>query len=331
MKKTWLMAWVSVLLLAFAVSAWAQAAPTPRKKRIAIMDFDYATVHAGVSEIFGQDIDIGKGVADLLVTNLVKDGSYSIIERKALDKILAEQNFSNSDRANPASAAKIGKLLGVDAILVGSITQFGNETKNLGVGGGGGNWHGIGAGSFGHKNSKAIVGLSARIVDIDTGEILAVAEGKGESHRSSTSMLGGGGNWHGFGGGGVNFGSSDFQATIIGEAVKLATDQLTVDVVVGKDKLQTRTIVVQGLVAAVDGGQVILNVGAKAGVKVGDELSVERVTKEIKDPATGQVLRRLSNQIGVVKVSDVDDASSVCTVVSGSGFKTGDAVKTKIQ
>ena len=71
---------------------------------------------------FGQDVDIGKGIADLMVTNLVKDGSYSVIERKALDKIMAEQNFSNSDRANPTSAAKLGKLLGVDAIIVGSIT-----------------------------------------------------------------------------------------------------------------------------------------------------------------------------------------------------------------
>jgi curli biogenesis system outer membrane secretion channel CsgG len=330
MKKTW---WVAgaVLLFAFAVASWGQVAATPRRKRIAIMDFDYATVHAGVSQIFGQDIDIGKGVADLLVTNLVKDGSYSIIERKTMDKILAEQNFSNSDRANPASAAKIGKLLGVDAILVGSITQFGNETKNIGLGGAGGNWGGHGLGGFGHKNSKAIVGLSARLVDIDTGEILAVGEGKGESSRSSTSMLGGGGNWHGFGGGAVDFGSSDFQSTIIGEATKLATDKLTTDVVAGKDKLQVRTIVVQGLVAAVDGGQVILNVGGRAGVKVGDELSVERVSKEIKDPATGQVLRRLSSPIGVVKVTDVDDVSSVCTVVSGSGFKTGDAVKTKMQ
>lgn len=331
MKKTWWMAWVSVLVLAFAVGSWGQAAATPRKKRIAIMDFEYATVHAGISQIFGQDIDIGKGVADLLVTNLVKDGSYSIIERKALDKILAEQNFSNSDRANPATAAKIGKLLGVDAILVGSITQFGNETKNLGLGGVGGNWGGHGLGGFSRKNSKAIVGLSARLVDIDTGEILAVAEGKGESSRSSTSMLGGGGNWRGFGGGAVDFGSSDFQSTIIGEATKLATDKLTTDVVVGKDKLQIRTVVVQGLVAAVDGGQVVLNVGGKAGVKVGDELSVERVSKEIKDPATGQVLRRLSSPIGVVKVTDVDDVSSMCTVVSGSGFKTGDAVKTKTQ
>ncbi len=331
MKKTWWIAWISVLVLAFAVGSWGQAAATPRKKRIAIMDFEYATVHAGISQIFGQDIDIGKGVADLLVTNLVKDGSYSIIERKALDKILAEQNFSNSDRANPATAAKIGKLLGVDAILVGSITQFGNETKNLGLGGVGGNWGGHGLGGFSHKNSKAIVGLSARLVDIDTGEILAVAEGKGESSRSSTSMLGGGGNWRGFGGGAVDFGSSDFQSTIIGEATKLATDKLTTDVVVGKDKLQIRTVVVQGLVAAVDGGQVVLNVGGKAGVKVGDELSVERVSKEIKDPATGQVLRRLSSPIGVVKVTDVDDVSSMCTVVSGSGFKTGDAVKTKTQ
>jgi len=81
----------------------------------------------------------------------------------------------------------------------------------------------------------------------------------------------------------------------------------------------------------VDGGQVILNVGAKSGVKVGDQLNVERVTKEIKDPSTGQVLRRLSTPVGVVKVTDVDDVSSIATAVSGTGFKVGDAVKTVTQ
>src|SRR5579863_9913734 len=70
-------------------AAQTPAAPAAqgRKKRVAIFDFDYATVHAGVSGIFGQDVDIGKGISDLLVTYLVKDGSYSVIERKALDKI----------------------------------------------------------------------------------------------------------------------------------------------------------------------------------------------------------------------------------------------------
>ena len=51
----------------------------------------------------------------------------------------------------------------------------------------------------------------------------------------------------------------------------------------------------------------MLNVGGKAGVKVGDQLSVERVTREIKDPVTGQVIRRLSNPVGVARVTDVDD------------------------
>ena len=331
MKRPIFVATLAVLILSFAGSAFSQAAPAPRKKRVAIFDFDYATVHSNVAAMFGQDVDVGKGISDLLVKYLVKDGTYSVIERKALDKILAEQNFSNSDRANPNSAAKIGKLLGVDAIIVGSITQFGNETKNQGVGGGGGGLGGFGLGGFHHSKSKAIVTLDARIVDIDTAEILAVADGKGESSRESTSMLGGGGNWHGFGGGNVDFGSSDFQSTIIGEAVKSAVEQMSTEVIAGNTKLQVRTVVVDGLVAAVDSGQIILNVGAKAGVKVGDELAVERVTREIKDPATGKVLRRLSSPIGVVKITDVDDVSSIATAVSGSGFKTGDAVKTKTQ
>lgn len=326
MKKAFL-----VVVLATFVCASALLAGAQRKKRVAIMDFDYATVHSSSAAIFGQDIDIGKGIADLLVNDLVKDGTYSVIERKALDKILAEQNFSNSDRANPASAAKIGKMLGVDAIIVGSITQFGDETQNKNIGGAGGNWHGFGAGGFGHKKTKAIVGISARLVDIDTGEILGVADGKGESSRSSTSLLGGGGDWHGFGAGHADFGSSDFQSTIIGEATKLATDQLSSGLVADNGKLEIRQIVVEGLVAAVDSGQVILNVGAKSGVKVGDQLNVERVTREIKDPATGKVLRKMTSPVGVVKVTDVDDVSSVCSVVSGTGFKVGDAAKTITQ
>ena len=179
MKKAFFAAAVlGIVATTWVGTAMAQPAPAPaRKKRVAVFDFDYATVHSGVAAIFGQDVDIGKGISDLLVKYLVKDGSYSVIERKAMDKILGEQNFSNSDRANPTSAAKLGKLLGVDAIIVGSITQFGNDTKNTGVGGGGGGLGGFGLGGFKHSKSKAIVGLDARVVDIDTGEILAVAEG----------------------------------------------------------------------------------------------------------------------------------------------------------
>jgi len=324
-----LLAAVVLSALPLTASAQTAAAPGGRKPRIAILDFEYATVYSNVAAIFGSNVDVGKGVSDLLVNYLVKDGSYSIIERRALDKILAEQNFSNSDRADATSAAKIGKMLGVDAILVGSITQFGNDTKNTNIGGVGGGLGRVGLGGVGRKESKAIVGLSARLINVDTGEILAVAEGMGESKRSSTSLTGGGGGWGGFGGGNVDFGNSNFQNTIIGEAVKASVEKLSADVVSDKGNVATRAVVINGLVAAVTGTQLILNVGGKAGVKVGDQLSVERVGEEIKDPATGRVIRRMTTPVGVVTVVEVDDESAVANVVSGTGFRVKDAVKSK--
>ena len=293
--------------------------PQGRKKRVAVFDFDFTAIPTATVAQLGANVDIGKGVTNLLVKYLVQDGTYSVIERNALDKIMSEQNFSNSDRANPTSAAKIGKLLGVDAMIVGSITQFGNDTKNTNVGGAGGGFGGFGMGGFKHSNSKAIVNIDARIVDIDTAEILGVAEGHGESSRSSTSLTGGGGNWRGFGAGNVDFGSSDFQETILGEAVKASVEQMSAGLIADNTKLTTRTIIVSGLVAAVDGGQVVLNVGAKTGIKVGDQLSIERITRTIKDPATGQVLRQMTTPVGVVRVTDVDDISAVCD----SGFRLG--------
>ena len=99
------------LILAAALVICAGFAPAQQKKRVAVMNFDYATVQSGVQAIFGANQDIGKGIADLLVDKLVNDGTYSVIERKMLDKIIAEQNMSNSDRFDSNSAAKIGKLL----------------------------------------------------------------------------------------------------------------------------------------------------------------------------------------------------------------------------
>lgn len=314
-----------------AAPANGSATPQVRKKRVAILDFDYGTVHSNVSALFGSDIDVGKGITDLLVKYLVKDGTYSVIERKSLDKVMAEQNFSNSDRANPASAAKLGKLLGVDAIIVGSITQFGGESKNTNIGGVGGGFGKLGLGGFGQKKTKAVVAIDARIVDIDTAEILGVADGKGESQRQSTSLLGGGGGWSGFGGGNVDFGSSNFQETIIGEAVNKATEQLSAGLIADNGKLQARVITVEGLVAAVDGKDIVLNVGSKAGLRAGQQLAVQRVTKEIKDPATGKVIRRMSTQVGTIEITDVDDISSVAKALTGTLFKVGDMVKTTTQ
>src|SRR5512146_2781318 len=123
-KKLTLTFVVLVSLVALASSALAQQQPQqqPQKKRVAVINFDYGTVQTSVAAIFGTNQDVGKGISDLLTQKLVQDGKYSVIERSALEKVLSEQNFSNSDRADAATAAKIGRILGVDAIILGSIT-----------------------------------------------------------------------------------------------------------------------------------------------------------------------------------------------------------------
>ncbi len=306
----------------------AEAQGKTRTRRVAILDFDYSTVRTATAALFGTDVDVGQGISDMLVTALVNDGTYSVIEREMLDRILTEQNFASSSRANASSAAQIGQVLGVDAIITGSVTQFGNDTRSTGLGGIGRAARRIGFGGFDRSKHRAIVAIDARIINVDTAEILAVAQGKGESSRKSTSILGGGGSWSGFGAGRVNFGSSNFQETILGEAVRLATDQLSAELVSGSSRIELRQIVVEGLVAAVVDGLVILNVGSDAGVKVGDRMSIERVTREIRDPETGEILRRLSSEVGTIELIDVDAVSSVGRIPVGAEFQIGDLAKT---
>jgi curli biogenesis system outer membrane secretion channel CsgG len=116
---------------AAASAATPAAMPQPRgpKRRVAVMSFDYGTVMSSVQAVFGTNQDVGRGISDLLVMKLVNDGKYSVIERAALEKVLGEQNFSKSNRADSSTAAKIGKVLGVDMIIIGSITQLGATTK----------------------------------------------------------------------------------------------------------------------------------------------------------------------------------------------------------
>ena len=103
----------------------AQAQDKAKRPTVAIMDFDFGTV----AYHWWGDYNIGKGMADQVVDALVNDGSFRVIERKKLDTVLAEQDFSASDRAAPSAAkmSKLGKVLGVRYIIAGSITKFSTE------------------------------------------------------------------------------------------------------------------------------------------------------------------------------------------------------------
>jgi curli biogenesis system outer membrane secretion channel CsgG len=187
---------------------------------VAVMDFDYGTV----DNWWGQ-YDIGKGMADQVVDALVNDGSFRVIERKKLDTVLAEQDFAQSDRADPSAAklAKVGKVLGVRYIIAGSITKFATESR-----GGGMRVKGIGLGG---KKTKSEVALTARVIDATTGEIVASAKGLGESSK-------GGGFDFAKGGFGVGTNSEEWRQSGLGDAQEKACNEFVAALVAKKDRLE---------------------------------------------------------------------------------------------
>ena len=307
-----------ILLVLQSISAWGQGA---QKKRVAIFDFDNAAVQGGIMIPFADTKapDLGKAAADRLITKLVQDGSVSVIERAAIDKLMAEQDFSNSGRSDPVTAAKLGRILGVDAIILGTITRYDYSDKTSG--GGGARFGGFGGASMKTKHDiSAKVQISTRLVSPDTAEVLAVSEGTGEVNRkgvkedirdTSQMMMRGNAN-----------------NPLMNECMDNAIAKLATTLRETFPKLPPRTPVIDGLVADADGsGQLILNVGAQNGVKLGDHLQVWRPGKEIRDPATGKVLMRNDTLLGEAVVTKVNDISSTAQYKGTEPVKVRDVVK----
>jgi curli biogenesis system outer membrane secretion channel CsgG len=325
LKKLWSLGVVMVVVLCILMPASGQQ----KKKRIAVLNFDYATVMTNAQAIFGTNVDVGKGISDLLVQQLVTDGKYSLIERNAIDKILNEQNFANSDRVDSSTAAKIGKILGVDAVIMGSITQFGRDDQNKTYGGGVSTLSKFGIGGLQKRDAKAVVGITARMVDTTTGEILAAVTGTGQSQRKGTSLAGAGGGGGNAAGGGYDMTSKNFGETIIGEAVHAAVTQMASQLEDKSGALPSRKAEFSGVVADVSGGTIILNVGRNSGVQVGDVVDISRPVRTVKDPTTGKVIKTITDKMGTATITEVEADSSTANYAGGSPAKVGDAVKSQ--
>lgn len=86
--------------------------------RVAMLDMpDYPGV-AGSGQIVASILE-----KYLLWTN------YSVIERSQVDQVLNEQSFAVSGAVDQSTAHNVGKLLGVDALILGNITDYSNSQE----------------------------------------------------------------------------------------------------------------------------------------------------------------------------------------------------------
>jgi len=90
------------------------------KTKIAVIEF---------SDLRGNVTDFGMFLAEELITKLFSSARFEVIERQLLNKIMQEHKLSLTGAVDPTSAKELGKILGVDAIVSGTVTDLGKRLK----------------------------------------------------------------------------------------------------------------------------------------------------------------------------------------------------------
>ncbi len=199
------------------------------KKRITVMRF---VDKSGASR---SRADIGSGMAEQLVTSLVRTGRFIVIERQMLEDILREQDFAASGRVRPETSIRIGELEAPEFLVYGVITEFSEDKSGAEASGQFGRSIGSAVGSYAPYGGgaagaliggliagsgrvrKAHVAVDIRIVDARTGRIVNATSVSG-----SPTDVGGS---FGAAPGNVAFGVSGFYKTPLGKAVRACIDK----------------------------------------------------------------------------------------------------------
>jgi len=120
--------------------------------RIAITEFTYGN----------EFNDFTRNVQDILYTNLIQRG-MTVVEREKMEQVLNELGKSFSGMIDSSTAAEIGKMLGVEAIVVGTVADMGNS-----------------------------VDLRTRLVDVEKGAAITAAQIDVVKDPTIASLLGSG-------------------------------------------------------------------------------------------------------------------------------------------
>jgi curli biogenesis system outer membrane secretion channel CsgG len=127
------------------------------KLRMAVVGFDVAASTYGLKQL-------DRKAEDMLTTALIKTKQFTMIDRKHIKKVIDEQAFQISGMVDTATAVKIGKILGAQAIVTGSITEMGCRAV-----------------SFIAKVTTCRASMDVQVISVETAEIIAAETGEGTS------------------------------------------------------------------------------------------------------------------------------------------------------
>ena len=300
-KRLMILIILSVLL--YGINCFSQDMQN-LKKRIAVVNFE---------DRAGYGNNIGQGVSDMLVTSLVESNKFMVIERSELDEILKEQGLGMTGAITPQSAAQVGKLLGIEIMVTGSVTEFGEKKSE--VGGGLGS---LGGFNIGVSTKTARVAVDIRMINVNTGEIIMAKSAVGEDASTGLNNVGISN---------IDFHNSDtWDNTQLGIASREAIKECVEYIGEGMSSVPW-----QGKVIKASGMTIFMKPGSKGGIEPGMVFSVYRPGEELIDPDTGLSLGSEEMKIGEIQYTgDVSDGRAGKAIVkTGTGFETGDLIRIK--
>ncbi len=176
MKKIVLLTVIALL----AVAAFLAAGQAAEKPRIGVLRFTNQTSAGWWSA------SVGRELSDMLASELVSTRSFQVLDRKDIESVLGEQDLSDTDRIDPATKVKMGKLKGAKYLVAATVSSFEEDVKGTG---GGVRFKGL---SVGARQDKAYIAIDLKVVDSETGEIVDTrtieAEAKGQGLAAGLSL-----------------------------------------------------------------------------------------------------------------------------------------------
>jgi len=288
----------TTLLVILVASSLGFSAELPR---VAVIGFD----STAPGYIWHINSELSQAATDLMINALVKTERFRVFERIKLDAVLQEQDFqAYSGRVDPSTAVKIGKMLGVDLIVTGSVTSIIYQKSG-----------GIKLGPVSLKKSSASVTMTVRAINVTTGEIIFSEVKKGTTSKSGVSIripVAGG------------FGLSSESVTDIFSAIEDVCQQTAVEFAAKAEidtaiasSLPLESYVVQ--VESTSSGEitkVYIKLGENSGITVGDEIKIFQEGEVILDPKTQEVLDRELILVAQARIIQVRENISIALVTT---------------
>ena len=233
------------------------------KRKVAIARFSNETQYAK-GLFYNKDNDpIAKQAVDILSTKLASTDKFILLERQDMDKISEELALAgNADL----------QRVGADYLIIGSVTEFGRKnTGDVNV--------------FSRSKTQVVqAGVSIRLVDVSTGQIIYSEEAKGEAETTNKTVMG--------------FGErADYDATLSDKAISAAISKLVENITNNCMDRPWRSFFL-----SYDDDGVLISGGKSQGLKIGDTYNVMEKGKSVKNPQTGMMMELPGKNVGKIRI-----------------------------